>query len=289
MGRPQPSLTQGPTAAPTSESLQSAHSEDDPSQEIMLEEFFAGPVLPELHHLLWTKPRVNRGTFDLGWNCRDHAVSIAAILSAEGHEVSLRYGRCTLVQGPTEGGLPPVAISVDGLGETSHAWAFVEGFGNLDASPKLDLQLPRWRRVRPNLGLTGTRWPLEDMQTAAVVCSSSAEYHESVARATHSTDTGTAIYQLTREEPFATSMLSDGVGYVNSLITRKICELAGPNCYVKLVTHVLGVRSGKYPSLATKSWAKAWTRIAEIPDQEADDLLNALQREPPSLEDAQSS
>jgi len=78
-------------------------------------------VVDELHALVWTRPIVNRGTFDPGWSCREHAASIAALLTLEGVPVHLRHGRCMFIQGAA-GNNPPICYgqeSSSGLKRTS--------------------------------------------------------------------------------------------------------------------------------------------------------------------------
>jgi hypothetical protein len=41
---------------------------------------FTPDLRKEAHALLWTDPVMNRGVFDVGMNCRDHALVFAALL-----------------------------------------------------------------------------------------------------------------------------------------------------------------------------------------------------------------
>jgi hypothetical protein len=79
--------------------------------------------LDEIHHLLWIEPGDNRGTWDEGWNCRDHALLSCIVCQLLKMTASVIYGEAMFVQGPT-GDAPPV-----GLHQQTHAWLGLDGLG----------------------------------------------------------------------------------------------------------------------------------------------------------------
>ena len=245
-----------------------------------VDQLLAGPAVGELHALLWTKPRVNKGKFDPGWSCREHAAAIAALLTLEGVHVRIRHGRSVFMQGAT-GNAPPVGFgqeASDGFDpRPRHTWTWVDGLGDLDVSPRLQERLDRWRPLDTRFGILGSTWPVTGLQTDAVVCTTRADYENAVNRASHLRDAGRAIYLVEREEPFEPGLLIDGRTRLDSPLTPQVMASAGPNGYVKLVVHVRGVLAGQRRSLASVSFGRAWQLIGQIPDREADALVQDLE------------
>jgi hypothetical protein len=66
----------------------------------------------DLHHLLNVDPFHNarHGGWDTGWSCRDHAVVVAALLTAADIKASVVHGLNMFVEGPTSTGEHPVGI-----------------------------------------------------------------------------------------------------------------------------------------------------------------------------------
>src|SRR5690242_5536536 len=95
--------------------------------------------LDELHHLLWIKPFINRGTWDAGWNCRDHALVVGTILLLGHIECRIVHGTAAFTQGPVAH-QDPLLMWVE-----HHAWIDIDG-GPLDLSPRLTRSNdPGWR------------------------------------------------------------------------------------------------------------------------------------------------
>jgi hypothetical protein len=238
-------------------------------------------VINELHGLLWDKPRLNRGEYDPGWSCRDHAVAIAGIISLNGLAGGLRHGRCFFIQGASADG-PPVGVGQESSSRSGHTWNWIEGFGDLDLSPRLNERDGQWRPVSTLFGIIGSTWSVRDLHTDVVVCRTRREYDNAIARASYLRNAGRAVYWIIREEPFRPELLVDGAVNINSPRTRRIIELAGKNAYVKLVVHLHGVQRGTRKPLSGVSFARAWTRIGEISDQQAGELVHLLGTRPPS-------
>ena len=236
----------------------------------------AGAV-EELHSLTWGKPKVNRGEYDPGWSCREHAVAVAALASLAGHIARVRHGRCMFAQGAS-GDYPPVIKGQDSSSPSGHSWTWIDGFGNLDASPRLRERDRQWRPLDTDFGIVGTTWPVRGLHTRVFFGTKRQNYENAIALATHFPDAGAAIYCLEREDDFRPDMLTDGANYINSPLTSRIIENAGPNAYVKMIVHIRRVLSGERRSLATVSFWRAWRFIGEISDEEAEDLAQSLKR-----------
>jgi len=132
--------------------------------------------LDEIHHLLWIEPVDNRGDWDEGWNCRDHALLCGIVAQLLKLTATVIYGKATFVQGPSEEA-PPV-----GLCQTTHAWVGLDGLGFMDLSPRLTrCRDPLWRS-----------WPLQCIAMSRCLpdgifemAKSEEDYERRVAAATH--------------------------------------------------------------------------------------------------------
>src|SRR5262245_48295199 len=100
----------------------------------VVERVFPSEFLQELHKLLWIEPHVNRGMFDPGWSCREHAVITCCLPLAQGVEAQLTHGKVMYVRGPS-GSLPPAGLG-QALGDLGgHTWLEVGEVGIVDVSP----------------------------------------------------------------------------------------------------------------------------------------------------------
>jgi hypothetical protein len=133
--------------------------------------------LDEIHHLLWIEPTDNRGSWDEGWNCRDHALLSGIVAQLLKLTATVIHGEATYVQGPS-GEAPPVGIS-----QAIHAWLGIDGLGFMDLSPRLTrCREPLWRS-----------WPLQCIVMSRCLpegifemATSQEEYEGRVAAATNS-------------------------------------------------------------------------------------------------------
>src|SRR5688500_7447143 len=80
----------------------------------------------ELNTALWIEPLVNRGAFDAGWNCRDHAWVTALLACCTGLPGIVFRGGATFIS--KYGGVS-MAVAVP-----NHAWAAVDRVGYVDLS-----------------------------------------------------------------------------------------------------------------------------------------------------------
>ena len=94
-------------------------------------------LIQEIHALLWIEPLVNRGIYDPGWNCRDHALMVAGILAAHLVPVQIVHGQAMFVAGPS-GDRPPIGRGQDVNDTTTHTWVEVPSIGIVDISPNLE-------------------------------------------------------------------------------------------------------------------------------------------------------
>ncbi len=231
----------------------------------------APKFLAELRALLWTKPIVNHGWFDGGWSCRDHAVVLAALLALDGHEPTIRHGKCTFVQGATAD-QPPVGFGQEPTHPIGHSWLAI-GAVNLDLSPQLNTPRQGWRPLK-SIGVIGNRWLTEAGASQVALTGTTTDYEHQIAIASHLTNELRAIYLLEREEPFDRRMLT--LGYVNSPLTDRIRRFAGELAYSNLVSHLDSVRQGG-PTF-DDSGPKAWRTIGRTPHAQTATLESRLAR-----------
>ena len=222
-------------------------------------------VLDELHAFLWTDPFFNQGTMDAGWSCRDHAVVVGQFLVDAGAHVTVRHGKCMFVQGPTQDGAPPVGLGQDVDPRAGgHTWLSIEGLGDVDLSPRLNIRESRWRPVE-STGVVGSSW-LAEAPSRFTVTGSLQEYDEEIARATHVLDERHAIYFSRREEPFANEIARSGLSWADSRVSLRLLDRGQPDdLYVRFARHLRGILSDERSPLRHLSRNKAWTILAEDP------------------------
>lgn len=221
-------------------------------------------LLDELHNLLWVDPFDNRGSPDLGWMCRDHALVVGHLAELHGLDVMLRHGKCMFVQGPTVDGAPPVGVGQD---ETAggHTWVYVDRIGDIDVSPKLSLRFSRWRPLR-SPGVIGARFVAEG-DARFVLTGDLHEYEQAVAAASHLSDVAQAIYWLDREEPLSGEVRAKGLSWPDSRVSIRLRQRGQPDdLYSRAARHLLGVWRGERRSLRRVSFNKAWTYVAQDPE-----------------------
>jgi hypothetical protein len=233
-------------------------------------------VLPELHALAWLEPFNNSaddGRWDPGWSCRDHAVVLAALLTAGGIDAQVVRGANVFIQGPTTDGQDPVGLGNDLAQGGEHTWVHVPLFGTVDVSPRLGERVQSWRPL-PVSGLAGTDWQVPGLTADVAVVRSAPDYQQAVAIAFNAVDTATAIYWPKRTDQFGTGMLSPG--HIDSPLAHRLKEAAGFDCYFKLAAHLHGLSQGARRSLARISQRKAWRYLNEVSEDLIDEFRAAL-------------
>jgi hypothetical protein len=230
-------------------------------------------VLKELHRLLWVKPHSNKGRWDPGWSCRDHAAVIAALLSLRDVRSDIRHGWCTIIQGATQG-QPPVGMGQSPPERTGHSWGRVDNLGDIDFSPRFDSSRQPWRPLR-SLGIVGSAWKVEGIpDTNVIVCRDAVAYEHEIERAFHLESAARMVYLVKEQQPFGPSMLH--VDFVNSPLTDRIRSIGGDYIYAKLVVHLDGIASGRERSLPGQDEKKWWRTVARVPDSAVDSLFERL-------------
>lgn len=209
--------------------------------------------LDELHHLLWVEPFDNRGSWDEGWNCRDHALVVAAVCSVLGLRCSMVHGKVCFVQGP-DGELPPAGILVD-----PHSWCGIDGAGFLDVSPRLTSTKDRaWRPWSIQAVLLNRCVPDGELR----VVRSELEFQSESNRATHDIKRKVAVYFCTEYSEFTRKALLDAFRHTNSVLSNALEERSfDASIYAKAAVHLCKLLRGEAKSLRSLSQIEAWTYI----------------------------
>lgn len=224
----------------------------------------------EIHALLWIHPIVNRGVYDQGWNCRDHALIVAGILAANFIPVQIPHGRVMFVLGPS-GSYPPVGRGQDVNDARTHTWVEVPLIGIIDISPNLKTRdQAKWRPTNFD-GIIASRWIPEGNCMVRQVASGF-EYEREIALATHWHEQCSAVYWGRDADVFSPKLFENAFDYVNSPLTDKLRDSFQQSIYAKVVLHLIDRTRGLGRSLATVSRNKAWQIINQRPNNAVEQL-----------------
>jgi hypothetical protein len=223
-----------------------------------LPNFARHDFLAEIHHLLWLAPFENKGQWDEGWNCRDHALITACLVALCGQTPSILNGKVALVDGRSE------TTSPLGIEATAHSCV-----GVIDAGI-VDLSLRFAKMGRPPHAVS---WPVEaiihSQPVPPGVCNvtvtrSETDYERKVAEATHLPGTRSLVYQVYEGFQLTMRELEQAFEVTNSPLTDRLRDelCLQPNAYAKAVLHLWNLLNGAALSLTSLSQDAAWREIA---------------------------
>jgi len=228
----------------------------------------------ELHHLLWIEPFKNRGVFDAGWSCRDHAFLVCCVLRASGFPTMFVHGKNMYVQG-AEGTLPPVGVGQKVDDVSAHTWLQSSSRNVIDVSPRLrNAGIAQWRPVQ-FLGVVESEWRPNGLGQV-VTCSNARAYSDAIALASRRKGENTAVYWEQREEDLTVDVIENARTFVNSPLTTKLRGFRDKEIYSKAALHLIDVVAGLRPSLIDLPRHKAWTMVAEQRSGATHELLARL-------------
>lgn len=214
----------------------------------------------ELHKLLWIDPLTNRGQFDPGWNCRDHAWLTAALLTAHRVPCVMTIGKAMFVQGASSGH-PPNGLGIDEGNPGIHCWITLADETVCDLSPNLAL-MKGISRSRPFSGIV-SNVAIGSGDIAIVMTRKPLDYSNEIARATHRDGQLSAVYLALKSVQFDEAMVRESHRFINSPLTDRICPRFGHDVYAKAALHFLGRISGGRRSLAGVAQNKGWAIVAK--------------------------
>lgn len=226
-------------------------------------------TINEAHAILWSKPFTNNGIPDAGWNCRDHAIVFAALLSISGVHVGLSSGRNMLVKGPS-GKHSPVGFGQELALGSGHSWVSSSDGAIYDYS----LRLPdkkknkRWSSI-PN--------PIIENSTCVTIkgCEISLttkplDYENLVNEATHIEGGLRIVYLQSKWEPFDKERISNPFAWIDSPLSNKMKDRYPEDIYLKIAMHLQDFSNGKAKSLASKSQIGAWNTVSKRDESDFD-------------------
>jgi hypothetical protein len=216
--------------------------------------------LRELHHLLWLPPAVRRGDWDMGWNCRDHALILGFVAALFDAQCVLVQGRAIFVQGPV-GEKPPVAIE-----QAPHAWVCLPPANYIDASVRLgefksqQVDWPGW--PTKVIGGSGCVPP----ESARFIHTAQWEkYQRETAIATHHEPGRTVIYLREFAQIRLTKQVLFGAfSFCNSPMTNILRDSFGrrPDLYARAALHLFDLLNGEAKPLMEMEQLRAWELLA---------------------------
>jgi hypothetical protein len=232
----------------------------------------------DLHKLLWIEPFFNRGQFDAGWSCRDHAFVTSCVLRVLQVDVAFAHGKCMYVQG-ADSGLASCGLGQEPFAPTTHTWLRLES-GIVDLSPQLHLRfphLPQWRPLTFG-GVIGSTWRPSG---AGVLCepSSIRDYSNMIAGASHHDRTNTAVYWHQNSQDLTSEIVNNAVEFINSPLSVRLEQSYDKDIYAKAVLHLLEVTAGHRRSIAGVSHRKAWKFVDQQPTGATERLLAMMHLE----------
>jgi hypothetical protein len=214
---------------------------------------------------------MNRGTFDGGWSCREHALITCCLLTAHGIEAWLIHGKVMYVRGPS-GGLPPVGRGQELSSQAGHTWLDIPDIGVVDLSPNLAGGIhPHWPSVTFS-GILGSEWlPYGGGQF--VQCTSAQDYDNQIALGSYQENGMRAVYLPMLRERLTSGMIMDAFRYVNSPLTDSLRKRFDSSVYAKAVLHFADRLDGRGRSLAGVSRNKGWSIIASRAGNAIEEVL----------------
>jgi len=215
-----------------------------------------GSVFDRTASLLHIPPLVNGGTYDPGWNCRDHALVVGCVIRLMGHNCCALHGRATFCLGPIDG-LPPV-----GLQAAPHSWLGIDQHGYLDVSVRLssanEPRVQNW----PLVAIAGRScYPIGDFREARTTY----EYEDAVARASNTAGARWAIYLGETYDDISAEILSNAFRWANSPLTEILRAKYEPSIYAQAAIHLFDFLNGNATSLASRSPEEAWATLSRMP------------------------
>lgn len=226
----------------------------------------------ELHHLLWMKPVTVRGQYDPGWSCRDHVFLIGGMALLRGLSVIAVRGRAGFICGVREGSVP------SGYDIQPHWWLSVEGIGDCDLSPRLDLRSDSmaWPSAGPT-GLIGG----EFLPGHAVHCASldsDRELEQALAQAATRDGSLFACYHPAHWEVFNEATLNSAFKWSDSPLSVHLLKanIRKGDLYAKAVLFLDEFARDETGSLVGLSQLQAWKQIAARPGNGRLELMKRL-------------
>lgn len=234
-------------------------------------------VVDELHALLWSKPLVNKGILDSGWNCRDHAIIVAALhlLSGNSPLPHIAHGANMLILGPNGRNHPSGFGQEIGLG-AGHTWNLSLHGSIYDYSLKIPdkREHPQWKEIANPLvedgvcrAISGAEVFMTDVPKKYQDCIAAGAWKEKGFR---------VCYLVRHQEEFSPKLLLSPFRWIDSPLSNKMKGRYGETIYVKIVLHLFDLSQGRAKSIVHKTQVGAWNTVARRSDNDIDRYLEIV-------------
>lgn len=226
--------------------------------------------LAELHHFLWDEPHVNRGTFDVGWNCRDHAWIVSLLARAAGFRETIVFRGKAIFAAPRQAATQRFVLTV-----ATHSWVGIPDHGQIDLSVKSECRYDgRVNRLRIGVlfldrfvGASPAKFvPLPDYTALPRAM----DWLETTGRSV-------GIYALGPEyDGLQPEIITGAADYINSPLTDWLKQrFDADDAYAALFLHLLTLLKGGRKSYANLARAEAWQRVVEDHANPIDEAISA--------------
>lgn len=212
-----------------------------------------------MNGLCWIDPFDNRGTWDCGWNCREHAWFTALLARSLGHNAVVMHGAACFVPR-----LPRFAAGL-GILQDPHAWVGVEGFGLLDFSIKpsgtlrgATGEMLRYGDTFPLQAVFGSRGPGDGPITVA----EAREFRRKTVTASQARGKAAAIYWGREYDTLTPAILRDASTWINSPLTVRLDMMLKPGFYLRALFYLHDLITSVISPLSDKG-VDAWRSIDE--------------------------
>jgi len=231
--------------------------------------------LRELHHFLWTAPRLTGNCVDAGWDCRDHALVLSFLLQDFGIECAVAHGEAVFGRGPTAG------KASSSYSQNPHSWLIVKDLGAIDLSIKPAFTSAGECYEVPLDGVFLNR-SLGNKKCVVGFFADNNNFRLAADSLCVERNAAGAAYWQCALESLDPSLRSGGAGWMRSALAVELdVRYGNPSpLYAELVSHLSALLRNKTQSLAASSFEAAWaTLAARIPATAAPEgrRLNELQ------------
>lgn len=224
---------------------------------LQLRQLVSPGFLGELHHFLWTEPRLIGNCVDAGWNCRDHALVLSFLLQDFGIECAVAHGEAVFGRGPAAG-KPSSSYS-----QNPHSWILVKDLGAIDLSIKPAFTSAGERYEVPLDGVFLNR-SLGKKKCAVGFFANNKTYRLAADSLSVERNAAGAAYWQCAMELLDPSLRPGGAGWVRSALAVELDARHGnPSpLYAELISHLSALLRNETQSLAALSFDEAWARLA---------------------------
>jgi hypothetical protein len=221
----------------------------------------------ELNRSLWLEPFTNRGVFDAGWSCRDHAWVCSLLACANGFEAVVVHGKLVIVAQSSRTG-QRVGYQV-----LTHSWSAIAAVGFCDLSLKTDFVLPDGDGTLP-LGPVVQNNILPQAYGDTYFADNESDGHRAVTESIGYGKRVTLVYSGKEYDTLLEEYVTRAVDLINSPLTDQLRVQFDSSIYAKLVLHLDGLIHGSRHPIVARTRDEFWKALATSFDNANEQLLD---------------